>query len=300
MESVGNNKGDIWAARPKFRLKTVSGRILETAAVPLIMGVLNVTPDSFSDGGEFFRTDLAVAHARDMVLQGADIIDVGGESTRPGSIPVDEEQELDRVVPVIDELSAECDVPISIDTRKSAVAAAAIAAGAEIVNDVSGLRHDPGMVEVAVSSGALVCIMHMQGEPGTMQDAPRYTDVVADVRKWLESRAEVLVSAGINRSRVIIDPGFGFGKRAEHNLEILRRLEEFHQAGFPLLIGTSRKSTIGEVLGRPAEERLYGTLATVTAAVLSGAHILRVHDVGATKDAAVVAEAILRGRGWRK
>ncbi len=292
--------GHHWIVRPSFRIRTASGRVMGTDERPLIMGILNVTPDSFSDGGEFCRIDRALTHARDMAQQGADIIDIGGESTRPGGMTVDPDIEKQRVLPVIKELAMECRIPLSIDTRKASVAEAALEAGAEIINDVSALRYDTDMASVAASNGAAVCLMHMQGEPQTMQNNPSYGDVVEDIGQWLKRRAEAALGAGISTDRIMVDPGFGFGKLPEHNLEILRRLGEFHGIGLPLLIGVSRKSTIGEVLDKPPDQRLSGTLAAAVSSVLAGVHILRVHDVGATGDATKIAEAIRRGIGWRK
>jgi len=290
----------LWAERSHFRLSMPSGDVLDTAARPLLMGILNVTPDSFSDGGDFLTHSRAIEHAHKMVRQGADIIDVGGESTRPGSAAISVEQEKERVIPVVKELAAEIAVPISIDTRKAEVAKSALDVGAQLINDVSALRYDDEMASVAASSGVPVCLMHMQGEPETMQASPEYGDVVRDIIEWLRRRVEAAVSAGIEAENLIIDPGFGFGKLVEHNLEILHRLPEFHAVGCPLLIGTSRKSTIGEVVNRPAKDRLYGTLATLTSSVLSGAHILRVHNVESAMDTIKMAEAILRGKEWEK
>ncbi len=289
-----------WISRSHFRIRTASGRLLDTAARPLVMGILNVTPDSFSDGGDYFRIDRAVAHGRDMVLQGAYILDIGGESTRPGAAPVDAETEKKRVLPVISELAAESDVPMSIDTRKAAVAEAALEAGAEMINDVSALRYDKNMASVAASSGAALCLMHMQGEPRTMQGNPQYGDVVGDVMVWLRERVDAALDAGVDVDGIIVDPGFGFGKLPAHNLELLCRLSELNAIGRPVLLGASRKSTIGAVLGRGAECRLYGSLAVAAAAVLSGVSILRVHDVGASLDAVRMAEAIRRGGEWVK
>lgn len=259
------------------------------------MGILNVTPDSFSDGGLYLAPDSAVEHALRMADEGADILDVGGESTRPGSEPVSGDEELRRVVPVVRALSEQCNVPVSIDTQKATVARAALEAGAQIVNDVSALRADAHMAAVAAESGAPVILMHMQGTPRNMQDSPVYGDVVADVKAWLAERMNAAEEAGIARNQLIVDPGFGFGKKLGHNVEILRRLHEFHELGAPLLVGTSRKSMVGALLGVGPEERLHGTLGTVACAVLSGCHILRVHDVKPALEVVEVCEAVRRG-----
>ena len=284
-----------WCERPPCRIELASGRVLDTAERPLVMGVLNVTPDSFSDGGRFATLPRAVEQARRMCAEGADIIDVGGESTRPGSQAVPEDEEARRVIPVIEELAAETAVPISIDTQRSRVAAAALEAGAEIINDVSALRTDPEMAPLAAGSGAPVVLMHMQGTPKTMQENPTYREVVSDVIAWLSERLEHAAAAGIGEDRVIMDPGFGFGKTLRHNLELLRRLHELHRLGRPLLVGTSRKSMLGAILNAPGDERLHGTLATVCCAALSGCHVVRVHDVRPALEAVKVCEAVRRG-----
>ncbi|MGO8905437.1 MAG: dihydropteroate synthase [Solirubrobacteraceae bacterium] len=269
------------------------------------MGVVNVTPDSFSDGGSFLDAGAAVAHARELVAQGADILDVGGESTRPGAEPVSAEEELRRVLPVLEGIAAEeLDVEVSIDTSKASVARAAITAGASIVNDVSALRADPAMVEAIADSGAQCCLMHMLGEPRTMQESPRYGDVVDDVKAFLEQRLSFAVRAGVSEERVMLDPGIGFGKTIAHNLELLDRLGELAALGRPLLVGTSRKSFIGRILADAAGEpepvevarRLPGTIATNVLALERGASVFRVHDVAAVRDALAVAAATLGGR----
>jgi dihydropteroate synthase len=245
----------------------------------LVMGILNVTPDSFSDGGEFFGVRAAVDRGIEMVDEGADIVDVGGESTRPGSDPVEVEEELRRVVPVVERLAADVPVPISIDTRKPEVAAAAVGAGASIVNDISGGR-DPGMFEIVQRSGAGLILMHMQGEPKTMQQAPHYDDVVSEVRNDLRERVEVAELAGIEAERLAIDPGIGFGKELEHNLAILNHVDELIALGRPVVVGTSRKRFIGSLLGGlPPEDRLEGTAGSVAWLAAQGAHVVRVHDV---------------------
>ena len=266
----------------------------------LIMGVLNVTPDSFSDGGSFVAVNTAVEHARRMAEAGADIIDVGGESTRPGATPVSAEEELRRVVPVIERLQ---DLVVSVDTTKSVVAEKSLAAGARIVNDISALRFDPGMADVVRDVGAGVVLMHMQGTPQTMQRDPRYDDIVAEVRSFLAERIAFAVSQGLKKSQIAVDPGIGFGKTVEHNLQVLARLGEFGSLDCPVVVGTSRKSFLGKVLaatgGRRAGEadaRLWGTAATVAWAVAQGAHVMRVHDVAEMSDVVRMVEAIRQAR----
>jgi dihydropteroate synthase len=257
------------------------------------MGILNITPDSFSDGGDFFSPIDALARARAMVAEGADWIDVGGESTRPGATSVPLQQEMDRVLPVIEAIAAELPVAISIDTSKPALMTAAVAAGAELINDVNALRAD-GAVEAAVASGARVCLMHRLGDPGTMQQAPHYDDVVAEVKVFLGERVRVCEQAGIPRERLWLDPGFGFGKTVEHNLQLLRGIGDIAALGLPVLAGLSRKSLIDKLLGLPVEQRLHPSVALATLAAWLGADILRVHDVEATVQAMAMVEA-LRG-----
>jgi dihydropteroate synthase len=270
-----------------------------------LMGIVNVTPDSFSDGGEFLDAGAAVEHARLLVEEGADILDVGGESTRPGAEPVGEVEELRRVLPVLEGIAAlGLEAEVSIDTTKASVARAAIAAGATIVNDVSALRADAGMAELVAESGVQCCLMHMLGEPRTMQADPRYTDVVDDVKAFLDERMAFAVAAGVEERRIVLDPGIGFGKTVQHNLELLRRLGELTQLGRPLLVGTSRKSFLGriaaDVLGHaepePTSERLEGTIATNVLAYERGASIFRVHDVAPLRVALAVTAATLGGR----
>jgi len=275
---------DIWAERPPLRIELPGGRTLDCGSSPLVMGVVNVTPDSFSDGGRFFEREDAIAQGRRLAREGADIIDVGGESTRPGSEPVGVEEEKRRVLPVVEALAAQLDVPVSIDTQKAEVAEAALDAGAAIVNDVSALRTDPQMAPLLAERAVPVCLMHMQGTPRTMQQNPTYEEVVADIIGWLSERIRFCVEAGVEAQRIIVDPGIGFGKTLQHNLELLRRLEEFHALGKPVLIGTSRKSMLGAILGAGPDERLNGTLATVACAVMAGCHIVRVHDVRPAKE----------------
>jgi dihydropteroate synthase len=257
-----------------------------------LMGVVNVTPDSFSDGGLYLDPEAAIAHGRELVSAGAEILDVGGESTRPGADPVDAEEERRRVVPVIRGLS-DVGCEISVDTSKASVAAAALDAGAAIVNDVTALRGDPGMAALCAERGATVVLMHMLGEPRTMQDDPRYDDVVAEVKSFLGERLEFAVAAGIAAEDVWLDPGIGFGKTAAHNMELLRRLGELRNLGRPLVIGTSRKSFIGRIDGSAAGERLGGTIASSVLAAAEGAAVLRIHDVAEVGQALAVTAAIL-------
>ena len=261
---------------------------------PLIMGVLNVTPDSFSDGGLYSTPDKALRRARALVAEGADIIDIGGESTRPGAPPVEAQEELDRVLPVVEQVARELPVPVSIDTSKPEVMQAALRAGAGMINDIRALQ-TPGVLTIAADSQAAVCLMHMQGTPATMQVAPHYEDVVAEVKAFLTERIQACAAAGIRRDRILIDPGFGFGKTLEHNLLLLKRLGEFRELGAVLLVGLSRKATIGRLLGDvPPGERLYGSLAAAVIAAWQGAHILRVHDVRETAQALQICAAVMR------
>jgi dihydropteroate synthase len=263
---------------------------------PLIMGVVNVTPDSFSDGGLFLDEEAAVAQGIALGEEGADILDVGGESTRPGSGPVPAEEEIGRVVPVIERLSARGGPGISIDTTKAVVARAALAAGARMVNDVSALRFDPELAGVIADAGVECCLMHMLGEPRTMQDDPRYDDVVSDIKAFLEERLAFAVGEGIAEERVWLDPGIGFGKTVDHNLELINRLDEIAAIGRPVVIGTSRKSFLGRLTGREVGERIPGTIATNVMALERGATVFRVHDVAPARDALTVAAATLRAR----
>jgi dihydropteroate synthase len=256
------------------------------------MGVLNVTPDSFSDGGEFLESAAAIAHAKALAAEGADLIDVGGESTRPGAEPVSEAVELERVMPVVEALGRAA-LPVSIDTSKASVARAALAAGASFVNDVTALRGDQQMAAVVASSGADVCLVHMKGEPRSMQDDPTYDDVVSEVRAFLEDRLQAAIRAGIPEERVWLDPGIGFGKTVEHNLELIRRLDEIVAIGRPVVFGASRKRFLGRLTGRGERERLAGTVTVNVLAFQRGAAMFRVHDVAATRDALTVAGATL-------
>jgi len=258
---------------------------------PAVMGVVNVTPDSFSDGGRFFSVGAAVEHGLRLAQQGAALIDVGGESTRPGAEPVGTEEELRRVVPVIERLRAGTTAIISVDTSKPEVMRAASAAGAGLINDVRALR-EPGALAAAAASGCAVCLMHMQGEPRTMQRAPSYADVVGEVRTFLAGRVAESIAAGLTPERLVVDPGFGFGKTLEHNLALLRRLGELAADGPAVLVGLSRKSMLGTLTGRAAGERLYGSVALAVIAALNGARIIRAHDVAATVEALKVTAAV--------
>ena len=263
----------------------------------VLMGVVNVTPDSFSDGGSFEDPAAAVAHARRLAGEGATLLDIGGESTRPGADPVPVEEELRRVVPVVQGVAAlGLDARISIDTMKVAVARAAVDAGASYVNDVSAFRNDPDLAGLVADRGVDCCLMHMLGEPRTMQREPRYDDVVSEVKAFLEERMAVAVAAGVAEARIHLDPGIGFGKTLEHNLELLRRLDELADLGRPLVLGTSRKSFLGRITGRDVTERVHGTTATCVLALERGARVFRVHDVAAVADALAVAAATLAGR----
>lgn len=260
----------------------------------LLMGIINVTPDSFSGDGLSGDAEAAIQQARRFAEEGADILDVGGESTRPGSGGVSVEEELERVLPVIERLAGELDCVVSIDTSKPEVARLAVAAGATMINDVYGLRAE-GMIETVAETGLPAVIMHMQGAPRTMQEAPHYDDVIADIYGFLAERVETAVAGGVERSQLLVDPGIGFGKTVNHNLEILRRLREFKSLGLGVLIGASRKSTIGKVLDLPAEERIFGSAAACALAIANGADIIRVHDVTEMKQVAQMTDAILHG-----
>ncbi|MGE5587966.1 MAG: dihydropteroate synthase [Clostridia bacterium] len=264
-----------------------------------IMGIVNVTPDSFSDGGQHATTEAAVDHARRLVDEGADIIDIGGESTRPGARPVPLDEEMERIIHVVKRLAADTPVPISVDTYKSEVAEAALEAGAHMVNDISALRLDARLGEVVARAGVPVVLMHMKGLPRDMQENPRYDSVVGEILGFLRDAVARAESCGIPRDDIVIDPGIGFGKTVAHNLEILRRLKEFRSLGLPILVGTSRKSVIGKVLNLPVDQRLEGTAATVALAIASGADIVRVHDVRYMVRVARMADAIVRGGAER-
>ena len=266
----------------QWKLKT---KTLIIGQTPLVMGIVNATPDSFSDGGSYLASQDAIAHGLRLAAEGAAIIDVGGESTRPYSQPVSSEQEIERVVPVVQGIASQSDVPISIDTSKSEVAIAAIEAGAEIINDVTGLSGDPSMLRVAAESGVGVCAMHMQGTPLTMQQDPQYTNVVQEVAEYLKQRKNCLIDAGISLEKICLDPGIGFGKTHQHNLNLLAGCEAFLELGCPILIGHSRKGFIGKLLGDKEAERDSGTLAISMLMAQKGMHILRVHQVAPTVSA---------------
>lgn len=257
-----------------------------------LMGIVNVTPDSFSDGGRFLDAERAIGHARELVAAGADLLDIGGESTRPGARAVDAEEELARVGPVLAGLD-DVGVPLSIDTSKAAVAAAALDAGAQIVNDVTALRSDPAMGGVCADRGCGVVLMHMQGTPRTMQENPTYDDVVDDVKAFLAERIEFAIGEGVQQERIWVDPGIGFGKTVRHNLELLHRLGELRDLGRPIVVGTSRKRFLGTITGRDVDDRLGGTIASNVLAMMAGAEVLRVHDVTEVRQALVIADAVL-------
>ena len=271
------------------------GNILDLGSRTHIMGVLNATPDSFSDGGRYVDKEKALAHAREMAAAGADIIDIGGESTRPGAAPVAEEEELRRIIPLIERLSTELTVPISVDTYKSSVAKKAIKAGARIVNDISGLRFSPDMAKVVADTGVAVVIMHIKGTPRDMQQNPVYDDVVGEIMSCLEEGIGIAAAAGVDREKMLVDPGIGFGKTLDHNLMILNRLDEFRALGRPIVLGTSRKKFIGAILDIPEpEQRVDGTSATVALGIERGACVVRVHDVARMAQVARMTDAIVK------
>lgn len=273
-------------------MKFICGQYQLNLIRPHVMGIVNVTPDSFSDGGLYTSTEKAVEHAMQLVAQGADILDIGGESTRPGATPVSLEQELERVIPVIEQLSKTAGVPLSIDTYKPEVMRAAIQAGVDIVNDIRALQ-EPSALEIVAQSQVGVCLMHMQGNPQTMQVDPQYTDVVTEVAAFLQDRLNAATKAGIAAERIVLDPGFGFGKRTVHNLALLQELKQLAALGRPLLVGLSRKSVLGKLVGGDVDERLHAGLAASVISVMKGANIVRVHDVKATVDALKVVTAVM-------
>ena len=267
-------------------------KILDLSGCPLIMGILNVTPDSFSEGGMYLDKVAAIDRGFQMLAEGADIVDIGGESTRPGAEDVDAEEESSRVIPVISALRSKTDAAISIDTTKASVAKQAIEAGADIINDVSALTHDEAMASVAAETGAGVILMHMQGSPRTMQEDPHYANVVQDVLGYLTARVEELSRLGIKREAMAIDPGIGFGKTQEHNLHLLAGLDELINSGMPVIVGLSRKSFLGRITGRPVEERMSGSLAGLSFCAMKGVHVMRVHDVKESADTVKVISSI--------
>ena len=285
--------------RKTYRLALRRGELV-LGPKTLVMGVLNVTPDSFSDGGRFLQVKRAVDHALQMQREGADIIDIGAESTRPGSLEISASKELARLLPVLEALRGKLKISVSIDTQKAAVAEIAIGAGAAMINDVSGLRHDPRLAEVAARHCVPLILMHMRGTPRTMQRMPFARDVMKDVVNGLKKSVAVARAAGVAKNKIVVDPGVGFGKSFEQNYELLAKLPELAKLGYPLLVGTSRKGFLGKVLARngkpaPAEMRIWGTSTTVTASILGGAHIVRVHDVAEMAQVAKIADAILNG-----
>lgn len=283
---------------PPQSVSLPGNRSIDLSTGPVVMGIINATPDSFCDGGEFLEPSRAIARAFEMIEHGAGIIDIGGESSQPGSCELDEEEELSRVVPILEGLSGKIDIPISIDTRKASVAEVAIELGACIINDISGLVHDPGMTEIAAHSGAAVIVMHMQGTPETMQYDPYYDDAISEIIDWFTVRTDDLISTGISKNKIIIDPGIGFGKRLIDNLAILHGMGDFRGLGFPLMVGYSRKSFIGTLTGRPPADRLWGGFAALGMSLDGGAQILRVHDVRETMDYIKVWKAITtKGNG---
>lgn len=281
--------------RKEFHL-TWGGRSLLLGKRTLIMGVLNVTPDSFSDGGHFFSKNKAVEQALAMEADGADIIDIGGESTRPYAEKVSLEQELERVIPVIDELGKALKVPLSIDTYKAKVAESAIDSGAAIINDISALRFDSEMASVAKNSGVPVILMHMKGTPGNMQDNPVYENLMGEIKDFFREAIDKAEANGISREMLILDPGIGFGKSFKHNLEIIRDLKELEELGLPVLLGSSRKAFIGNILDKSAEERDTGTMATIAAGIMNGAHIIRAHNVKMAVETVKIMDAIMAGK----
>ena len=271
-----------------WRLRT---RMLHFSRRPLLMGIINVTPDSFSDGGKFLSVEAAVEQALRLADEGADLLDIGGESTRPYSDPVSTEDELGRIRPVFEALANRVSIPLSIDTNKSAVARAALAAGAEIINDVTALTGDPAMLQLAADSAAGICAMHMQGTPQTMQDSPHYDDVVREVREYLRSRLEALVAAGIAAERICLDPGIGFGKTHQHNLTLMAHCDQLHELGRPLLVGHSRKGFLGELLGDKQADRTSATVGAALSLAVQGVQVIRVHDVRGVREALLAFDA---------
>lgn len=280
-------------SRPASGVSLPSGN-LDFTEGPAIMGILNVTPDSFSDGGLWLDPGAACEKAHSMAEKGASIIDIGGESSRPGAAALDQMEEIGRIMPVLERLAGSLEVPVSIDTRKSAVARAAVDSGASIINDISGLRHDPQMLRTVVESGAAVIVMHMRGDPETMQDDPSYGDAAAEIIDWLDERTVEIAAAGIGRDKIIIDPGIGFGKRLKDNLEIIDRAGDFHTLGFPVAMGYSRKSFLGMITGNSPEERVWGGFAALARCLDGGVQIVRVHDVRETRDFIKVWKALDR------
>jgi dihydropteroate synthase len=269
----------------------IRSRTLDFPRRPLVMGIVNVTPDSFSDGGYFFDAAAAIARGLQLVADGADLLDIGGEITRPYSEPVAAGEELQRILPVLDALAAQVQVPISVDTSKAAVARAAIEAGAEIINDITGLAGDPAMIGLAIETGAGLCVMHMQGTPQTMQDEPKYADVVGEVLDYLRERRDALLRAGISPAQICLDPGIGFGKTHEHNITLMRHCYEFHELGCPILVGHSRKGFLGKLIGDKEANRTNATVGAALSLAVQGVQIVRVHDVRPVREALIAFEA---------
>lgn len=290
---IGSAAISFLAMRKRYSLLLRDGREIGLGDRTITVGVLNITPDSFSDGGEHFDTDRAVERAIRMESDGADIIEVGGESTRPGSDRISLEDELARVIPVLEGLKGRLTAPIAVDTYKSQVARAAVEMGASIINDISALRFDPSIADVAAETGSLLVLMHMRGDPATMQKVEPSQDILADIENDLSEAIRVAERRGVRREQILIDPGIGFGKTMEQNLAILNHLERFADFDLPLMIGTSRKSFIGRITGRAADDRLFGTAASVAAAIIRGAHIIRVHDVREMAEVAQITDAII-------
>jgi dihydropteroate synthase len=280
--------------RPAFSLKC-RGKTLHLGLRTQIMGILNVTPDSFSDGGTYYEPAKAIARAFEIESEGADILDIGGESTRPGAAPVSWEEEQDRILPVIEAVAGKVSIPISIDTRHARVASAAIEYGASMINDISGLFHDSEMASTAAHYQVPVIIMHSSGDPQVMQSRVDYKSLISDIIRSFELRIQLAIDAGIKQESIVIDPGIGFGKTVSQNFQIIKNLDRFLSLGYPLLIGVSRKSFIGKTLGLPEGQRIYGTAAAVTACILNGIHIIRVHDVAVMKQVAAIADHLLQG-----
>ncbi len=272
--------------------------MLEAGPRTLIMGVLNVTPDSFFDGGLYFDPAQAIERAWQIAEEGADILDIGGESTRPGSERVDAAEEMRRILPILETLTGKYPLPISIDTSRAGVAKAALERGAAMINDVTGLQQEPGVAREAAAFGAGLVLMHMRGTPKTMQHMPRSPDILREIEQWIVEAVAKARSAGVSCEKIVVDPGIGFGKSIAQNLEILRNLDRLAAAGFPLMVGTSHKSFIGAILGKPEKDRGWGTGATVSASIIFGAHIVRVHDVAAMRDIARVTDALITERSW--
>ena len=284
------SESDIELLKNRAKIWQLRTRVIEFPRRPLLMGIVNVTPDSFSDGGRFFDSEAAIAHALQLVADGADLLDIGGESTRPYADVIHADDELERVLPVIQALASKVSIPISIDTTKSKVARAAIDAGAEIINDITGLTGDAAMVGLAAATSVGVCAMHMQGTPQTMQDNPAYSDVVAEVREYLRERRDTLVAAGIDLERICLDPGIGFGKTHEHNIALMRHCRELHALNCPILVGHSKKGFLGKLIGNKEADRKSATVGAALSLAVQGVQIIRVHDVRPVREALAAFE----------